>query len=224
MPNNMTGPELVEFWIDKAASTKGGVDFANGYDYGQLISKFILGAVPYNQAVDGYLDENLGPDKKPNDKPYSDGAPYTGKEHSWDEAFGYFGTPAHTMRLTPKDVYDIAKRKGGALAAADFNKDGVVDLKTEMTFGPAYYAAGFDASVYDKGNATRYLHTITAAFLDGRELLTAAGGEKIDTRPARATQGLCLGYRRELGESSRRSGLQISRLRLQRHGQTANHH
>lgn len=179
MPNNMTGPELVEFWIDKAAQTKGGVDLANGYDYSQLISKFVMGAVSYNQVVDGYLDEYLGPDKKPNDKPYSDGAAYTGKEHAWDEAFGYFGTPAHTMRLTSRQVYDIAKRKGDALAAADFNKDGKVDLKTEMTFGPAYYAAGFDASVYDKGNATNYLHRITGAFLDGRQLLTDAGGEKL---------------------------------------------
>ncbi|WP_420403951.1 DUF4856 domain-containing protein [Nisaea sp.] len=180
MPNNMTGPELVEFWISKASEARGGVDLANGYDYAQLISKFIMGATFYNQAVDGYLDEYLGADKKPNDKPYSDGAPYTGKEHAWDEAFGYFGAPAHTMRLTAKQVYDISKRKGAeALAAADFNKDGKVDLKTEMTFGPAYYAAGFDASVYDKGNATSYLHTITGAFLDGRQLLTDANGEKL---------------------------------------------
>ena len=101
-----------------------------------------MGAVFYNQAVDGYLDEYLGAAKKPNDKPYKKGAAYTGKEHAWDEAFGYFGTPAHTLQLTPKQVYDIAKRKD--LAAADRDKDGKVDLKTEMTFGPAYYAAGFD--------------------------------------------------------------------------------
>lgn len=183
MPNNLTGAELVDFWIDKASAAEGGVDATNGYDYAQLISKFVMGAVFYNQVVDGYLDENLSAEKKPNDKPYSDGAAYTGKEHSWDEAFGYFGTPAHTLHLTPKQVYDIAKLGGKApeetFAAADYNKDGVIDLKTEMTFGPAYYAAGFDASVYDKGNATSYLHTITQAFLDGRKLLAAAKGEKL---------------------------------------------
>ena len=59
MPNNMTGGELVTFWIDKAAETKGGVDTANGYNYPQLISKFVMGAVFYNQVVDGYLDEYL---------------------------------------------------------------------------------------------------------------------------------------------------------------------
>ena len=179
MPNGMIGPELVEFWIDKASSANKGFDKDNGYDYPQLISKYVMGAVFYNQAADGYLDEYLSADKKPNDKPYKDGAAYTGKEHSWDEAFGYFGTPAHTLKLTPKQVYGIAKRKSEAFADADYNKDGKVDLRTEMTFGPAYYAAGFDASVYDKSNGTNYLHTITKAFLDGRKLLTDAKGEKL---------------------------------------------
>ena len=110
MPNNMTGPELVSFWIDKASSAEKGFDAANGYDYPQLISKFLLGAVFYNQAVDNYLDEKLRADNKPNDKPYKEGAAYTGKEHSWDEAFGYFGTPAHTLSLTPQAVYEIAKQ------------------------------------------------------------------------------------------------------------------
>ena len=156
MPNGMTGPELIAFWIDKASSANMGFDAANGYDYPQLISKFVQGAVFYNRALDR-LD--------------------AGAAHAWDEAFGYFGTPAHTLKLTPKQVYDIAKRKD--LAAADMNKDGKVDLKSEMTFGPAYYAAGFDASVYDKGNRTSYLHTIAKAFLDGRKLLAAAKGEKL---------------------------------------------
>ena len=108
MPNNMTGSELIKFWIGKASSAKKGVDAANGYNYPQLISKFIMGAVFYNQAVDNYLDEKLGANKKPNNKPYKKGAPYTGKEHSWDEAFGYFGLPAHGLNLTPGDLYSIA--------------------------------------------------------------------------------------------------------------------
>ena len=180
MPNGMTGSELVEFWIDKASAANKGVDKANGYNYPQLISKFIMGAVSYNQAVDKYLDENLGANKKPNDKPYKKGARYTGKEHSWDEAFGYFGTPAHTMKLTAKQVYEIAKqgkkskKPEDALAYADYNNDGKVDLKSEMTFGPAYYAAGFD-----KGGKSKYLHTITEAYLDGRKLIAAAKGNKL---------------------------------------------
>tara|TARA_Y100000766_G_scaffold282215_1_gene295080 strand:- start:50 stop:1456 length:1407 start_codon:yes stop_codon:yes gene_type:complete len=183
MPNSMTGSELVTFWIDKASSSNKGVDLQSGYNYPQLISKFIMGAVSYNQAVDNYLDEKLSASKKPNNKPYKKGAPYTGKEHSWDEAFGYFGAPAHAMKLTPKQVYEIAKRGSkskppqNALKYADYNKDGKVDLKTEMTFGPAYYAAGSD-----KGGKTKYLHTITRAYLDGRQLIVDAKGKKLTSK------------------------------------------
>ena len=189
MPNNMTGPELVSFWIDKASATEKGFDAANGYDYPQLISKFLIGAVFYNQAVDNYLDENLRADTKPNDKPYKEGAAYTGKEHSWDEAFGYLGTPAHTLTLTPGAAFEIAKRGGksekpeDALAYADYDKDGAVDLKSEMTFAPAYYAAAFDKS------GTDYLHTITRAFLDGRALIAAADGNALSDDQRRALEG-----------------------------------
>ena len=185
MPNNMTGGELLEFWIDKASSANKGVDAANGYNYPQLISKFIMGAVFYNQVVDNYLDEKLSAETKPNDKPYKKGAAYTGKEHSWDEGFGYFGTPAHTLKLTPRQVYEIAKqgskskKPSDALGFADYNKDGKVDLYKEMVFAPAYYAAGFDAGSYGKSNMTDYLHTITRNFLDGRKLIANAKGKKL---------------------------------------------
>lgn len=174
-PGPMTGSEALEFMIDKAASADGGFDVLTGYDYPQLISKFLMGAVFYNQAVDNYLDEKLAPDVKPNDQPYSEGAPYTGKEHSWDEAFGYFGAPAHALSLTPEQTYGIAKTDPELLDIADYNGDGTVDLYREMTYGHAYYAA--DA---DKSGETEYLHTITRAFLDGRKLITAADGEALN--------------------------------------------
>ena len=122
MPNNMTGPELIKFWIGKAASANKGVDIANGYNYPQLISKFILGAVFYHQAVDNYLDEKMTAGNKPNNKPYKKGKHYTGKEHSWDEAFGYFGFPAHGLMLTPSQLYDIAKRKPTAVSTTTDSK------------------------------------------------------------------------------------------------------
>ena len=109
-PGNLTSPEVLEFWIDKASAADAGYDLANGYNYPQLISKFLMGAVFYNQIADVYLDENLEANKKPNNKPYKDGAAYTGKEHSWDEAFGYFGAAAHTSTLTAKQSYQLAKR------------------------------------------------------------------------------------------------------------------
>lgn len=173
-PGNMTGPEVLEFMIGKASEANKGYDALNGMDYSQLISKFAMGAVFYNQAVDNYLDEKLDAGTKPNNKAYKEGKPYTGKEHVWDEAFGYFGTPAHTLNLTAEQVYNIAKRKPEALKLADANGDGKVSLYNEMAFAHAYYAAGFD-----KGGKTDYLHTITKAFVDGRQLLADAKGEAL---------------------------------------------
>ena len=169
-PNDMTAAEVIDFWMKKAADNP--KDVSVGLNYQQLLSKFIMGAVFYNQAVDNYLDEKMRSDTKPNDKPYKDGACYTGKEHSWDEAFGYWGAAAHSLLLTPEQNYNIAKRKD--LAAADYNGDGVVDLKSEYVFSHAYYASSFD-----KGGKTTYMNDINRAFLDGRKLITAANGEKI---------------------------------------------
>ena len=171
-PGQMTGAEVLEHMIKKAASTKGGFDPNTGYNYPQLISKFAMGAVFYNQAVDSYLDEKLGADSKPNGKPYKDGAYYTGKEHVWDEGFGYWGAAAHAMHLSAQENYDVAKMKN--FDAADFNGDGEVDLKTEMTFAHAYYASSFD-----KGGKTNYLNTVTQAFVDGRKLITSANGKNL---------------------------------------------
>ena len=167
-PGQMSGPEVFEFLIDKASSSKKGFDPVTGYNYPQLISKFMMGAVFYSQAVDNYLDEKMGADNKPNNKPYKKGAHYTGKEHSWDEAFGYFGAPAHAMALNAKQAYGIAKRKD--IKVADANGDGVVDLKTEMTFAHAYYAADSDKA------GTKYMHTIVDAFIKGRQLIRDADG------------------------------------------------
>lgn len=172
-PGNMTGDEVLTFLIDKASSTEGGYDPVNGYDYSQLISKTAMGAVFYNQAVDNYLDEKLAADNKPNDKAYKDGAAYTGKEHVWDEAFGYFGAPAHALSLKPKTLYAISKGKADAFKAADANGDGVVDLVTEMNYGHAYYAADADKS------GTNYMGTIMRSFIDGRQLITDAKGQKL---------------------------------------------
>ncbi len=167
-PGQMSGPEVFEFLIDKASSSNKGFDPLTGYNYPQLISKFMMGAVFYSQAVDNYLDEKMGADNKPNNKPYKKGAHYTGKEHSWDEAFGYFGAPAHAMALNAKQAYGIAKRKD--VKVADANGDGVVDLKTEMTFAHAYYAADSDKA------GTKYMHTIVDAFIKGRQLIRDADG------------------------------------------------
>ncbi|NRA20858.1 MAG: DUF4856 domain-containing protein [Oceanospirillaceae bacterium] len=173
-PGKKTGVEVLEFLIEKAASADAGFDYSNGMDYPQLISKFAMGAIFYNQAVDNYLDEKLAADVKPNDKPYKDGAAYTGKEHVWDEAFGYFGAPINAAGLDAKEAYAIAKGKKEIFATADLNGNGKIDLDTEMLYAHAYYAAGAD-----KAGKSNYLNVITKAFIDGRQLITDAKGEKL---------------------------------------------
>jgi len=182
-PNNMSGADVIRFMIKKASKISGGVDMRNGMNYPQLISKYTMGAVLYHQACDNYLDEKMTASNKPNDKPYKKGAAYTGKEHSWDEAFGYWGAAAHTMTLSAKQSYDVAKKKD--FKAADFNKDGVVDLYKEMTYGHAYYASAFD-----KGGKTNYLKTVTKAFIDGRKIITAADGNKLSSSDLTKVQDL----------------------------------
>ena len=197
-PGQMNGIEVLEFMIGKAGQSDGGFDASTGYNYTQLVSKYAMGAVFYNQACDNYLDEKMRPDVKPNDKPYKEGAAYTGKEHSWDEAFGYWGAAAHTLELTAKDSYDVAKKKN--LDAADYNKDGMVDLKTEMTYAHAYYAASFD-----KGGKTDYLNTITKAFLDGRQTIADAKGEKLGFNSKNAIKKqvgiICSNWEKVIAES-----------------------
>jgi hypothetical protein len=189
-PGQMTGPEVLTSMIKHAAKTKGGFDPSTGFNYPQLISKFAMGAVFYNQAVDNYLDEKLRADNKPNGKPYKDGAHYTGKEHVWDEAFGYWGAAAHSLNLSAKENYDVAKMKN--VAAADANGDGMIDLKSEMVFAHAYYASSFD-----KGGKTDYFSTITQAFVDGRSLITSAGGANLTA----AQRAELVGYASVIGNN-----------------------
>ena len=170
-PGSIKGREVAMHMIDRASVATKGFDGDNGYDWAQLISKFTMGAMAYSQAVDNYLDEKLEADTKPNNKPYKDGTAYTGKEHVWDEGFGYFGAAAHTLALTADQAYGIAKRKD--MASADANGDGLVDLKSEMVFGPAYYAAAFDRS---GSKSTSYLNTIMQSYVDGRMLISSANG------------------------------------------------
>lgn len=173
-PGQMTGDEVLRHLLTKAAESEKGYDPLIGYDYRQIFSKFAMGAVFYHQAVDVYLDERITAASHRNDAPYKDGAAYTGKEHVWDEAFGYFGAPAHALDLTPAEVYGITKQKAELFDKADANDDGFVDLSSEMAFAHAYYAAGAD-----KGGKSNYLHTITQAFVDGRQLIADANGEQL---------------------------------------------
>ena len=223
MPNNMTGPELVSFWIDKASAAEKGFDAANGYDYPQLISKFLLGAVFYNQAVDNYLDEKLRADNKPNDKPYKEGAAYTGKEHSWDEAFGYFGTPAHTLSLTPQAVYEIAKQG----SKSEKPEDALALRRSE----PGRRGRSQERDGLRAGLLRRRLrqagHRLSPHHHPGlpRRPQGDRGGERCGAhrRAAERAPGPCGDDPHQLGEGARRGRVQVRGLGLQGPGQAGDH-
>ena len=209
-PGNMTGKEVLASMIDMAAGTEKGYDAQHGYDYAQLVSKFTMGGVFYHQACDNYLDEKMNADNKPNDKPYKDGAYYTGKEHSWDEAFGYWGAAAHGATLSPKQNYDITKKKN--MRDADANGDGVVNLKSEMNYAHAYYAAGFD-----KGRQDQLLQHHHQGLHRRPSDHRRRQGREADRQAALRGQGPCQDRVLELGKGDRRGGLQICRFGLQQH-------
>lgn len=148
-------------------------DMDNGFEYNQLFAKFLMGAVFYNKAVDKYLDEYLAEDTKPHNLPYKDGKHYTGKEHSWDEGFGYFGAAANYGELTAEQNYNVKKQKADYFANADWNEDGEVSLYTEYTSGPAYYAADADKNSSDDSPST-YGSDIMDAWLEGRQVIADA--------------------------------------------------
>ena len=173
----MTAKEVLSSMIEKAAQSKNGYDPIHGYDYAQLVSKFTMGAVFYHQACGNHLNKMLDADYKPNNAPYKSGAHYTGKEHSWDQAYGYWGAAAHGATLSAVQNYNIAKQKNEVFA--DFNLDGVVNLMSEMNYAYAYYASSFD-----KSGLTDYYNLITKAYIEGRQIITEANGNLLseDTR------------------------------------------
>lgn len=77
--------------LTTADGTKKYLVDANGVEYAQLIQKGLMGAVFYNQAVEGYLtEEKIGAAVDNITVTPGEG---TKMEHHWDEAFGYFGAP-----------------------------------------------------------------------------------------------------------------------------------
>lgn len=136
----------------------------DGRDLAQLVQKFLYGAVSFSQAARDYLSVDLGATKglnADNSLAYKQGANYTGLEHHWDEAFGYFGAARDYSFYTDKQI----SSKG----SLDSNKDGFISLKSEMNFGIAINAAKMDLLV--KNQRSDFTTEINRAFIIGRYLI-----------------------------------------------------
>ncbi len=186
VPGTKTAREVLDLWVadfanNNATTGDAYVNMTTGYDYNQLFPKFLMGAVFYNQAVDKYLDEYINTaGTKDNNVAYNENADtyYTGKEHSWDEGFGYWGAAANYGTLTAEQNYRIKKQTAEHFAAADFNSDNMVSLYDEYTSGPAYYAASFDRD----DNGSTYGADMMDAWLTGRTLIANAVDADGDAR------------------------------------------
>jgi len=95
-----------------------------------------------------------------------DGDPYTGLEHAWDEAFGYFGASAQY------DEWTAAELAAGPVYRA-LDSSGGIDFLTEYNFGASVNAAKRDNGATA---ATDFMGTAWTAFRTGRAIITHADG------------------------------------------------
>ena len=143
----------------------------HGRDYQQLVQKFLGGAVAFSQGTADYLSTKWG-----DYLTTIDGKDYTGAEHKFDEAFGYYGAARDINDYTDDEAAAKGGREGWGMGYHDTNEDGSIDLRAEFVFGHAQNCAKRDRG---SNGATDYSKEAVDAFLIGRQILSnaAAAGE-----------------------------------------------
>ena len=140
-----------------------------GQDYGQLLQKFMLGAVAFSQGADDYMDDDVvGKGLLASHVPV-DGQTYSPLEHAWDEAFGYFGAAQDYSTWTDDDI-----KSNGSM---DRNEDGNIDLKTEVNWGHSRNSGMRDAGSND--STVDLTSDAWNAFYQGRLLLNQTVGSEL---------------------------------------------
>lgn len=138
----------------------------HGRDYQQLAQKFLGGAVAFSQGTTDYLKTKWGDYLTP-----VDGKDYTGAEHKFDEAFGYYGAARDINEYTDNEAAAKGGREGWANGYHDTDGDGSIDLRSEFVFGHAQNCAKRDLG---SSGATDYSKEAVDAFLVGRQILSNA--------------------------------------------------
>ena len=155
----------------------------DGLDLQQLVQKFLLGAVAFAQGTDDYLDSDIdGTGLLSDHTGAKAGEVFTALEHSWDEAFGYFGAARDYANYTDEEL----SKKGGRddyQGYHDSDGDNSIDLKSEFNFG-----ASLNAAKRDRGSADSAKTDFTAEAYDGfragRALLADSIGPLSDEQRA----------------------------------------
>jgi hypothetical protein len=175
----VTSPEsLVLLWTNQldelAAAWDGTNDYpvyvtADGQDIGQLLQKFMLGAVAFSQGADDYMDDDVeGKGLLASHIP-DEGKAYSGLEHAWDEAFGYFGAAQDYSSWTDDEI--------ASNASLDRNEDGLIDLKTEVSWGHSRNAGKRDVGSNDP--SVDLTADAWNAFYEGRRMLSSSVGAEL---------------------------------------------
>lgn len=139
---------------------------SEGRNLSQMIQKLLHGSVAYYQGTGVYLQGLLTQDNTVA-KPKTGGTdPFTAMEHSWDEAFGYFGAARDYARYT-----DAQLAGSTADYVFDSNGDGKIDLASEYNYTFARNAGKRDKSA----NGLDLTKATFDALLRGRTAITNKG-------------------------------------------------
>jgi len=148
---------------------------AKGQDLRQLVQKFLLVAITFQQGLDDYMD-NATADKGLMSSNLQDGDnAYSKLGHAWDEGFGYFGAARDYNDYTDDEL----SSKGGRddyQGYHDSDGNGAIDLLSEYNFGLALNCAKRDLGS-DASAKTDYSKAAFDAFLAGRHLIASVDGE-----------------------------------------------
>jgi len=146
---------------------------ADGLDLQQLIQKYLLMAIPFQQATDDYLDDDVDGKGLRASNVVPDGDDYSPLMHAWDEGFGYFGAARDYACYTDDEIAGAGGRDGWQ-GYHDTDGDGAIDLYTEYNSGASVNAAKRDRGATD---ATDYTQDAIDAFIAGRDLIASVDGE-----------------------------------------------
>ena len=152
---------------------------AHGLDYQQLLQKFLGGAVSFSQGTNDYFQTDWA-----NYLTQLDGKTYTGAEHKFDEAFGYYGATRNMNEYSDDEAAAKGGRDGWSGGYHDTNGDGQIDVRSEVVLGHAQNCAKRDRG---SNGSTNYSKEAMDAFLLGRQIVSnAATSAALDDEPLTA--------------------------------------
>lgn len=182
--DGISSPEsLIEHWfaqLDNQASSWGNPSdhvlgerlehvyiTPEGQDLQQLIEKFLRAGISFAQASDDYLDDDIeGKGLLSTNIPEA-GKSYSPLEHSWDEAFGYFGAARSYASWTDQDIAELEFK--------DIDKSGTIDLLSEVNWGHSLNAAKRDRDM----EGVDFTTEAWQGFYQGRKLLSETSGTEL---------------------------------------------